>query len=215
MLTSIVGAVVTLTQPPTDLRSFLMGVAGVQPLAGGADAVGGGILPPVAGTWVASQSPLGESLVGTLEAPLAGAPGSPVTSGTTDAPLDVNALGRVSAESGTAPPVPHAVSAIHAGSSLPVVLGGIVLSVSLSALAAAALPGAGGLGLITLAGVRVGYRQAKAGIAVRTTGIAHFARQGPLGIVRSGSLVAVHQPRALRVVRPPALAADHLLDEVA
>ena len=62
--------------------------------------------------------------------------------------------------------------------------------------------------------MRVGYRQAKAGVALRTTGIAHFARPGPLGIVRSGSLVVV-RPRALRVVRPGALSAEHLLDKVA
>ncbi len=77
-----------------------------------------------------------------------------------------------------------------------------MLPVSLAALAALALPGAGGLTILTAAGVRVGYRQAKAGFAVRTAGIARFARPGavPLGVVRSGSLVVV-RPRALRVVR--------------
>ena len=76
--------------------------------------------------------------------------------------------------------------------------------------------------IIALAGVRVGYRQAKAGVALRTTGIAHFARPGPLGVVRSGSLVVVRprglrvvRPRALRVVRPGALSAGGLLDKVA
>ena len=137
-----------------------------------------------------------------------------MTGETTRATLDVSALGRASATSRMAPPAPDAAFPIRAGSSFRHVLGGIVLSVSLWALAAAALPGASGLGLITLAGVRVGYRQAKAGAAVHTTGIAHFARRGPLGIVRSGSLVVVH-PRALRVVRPEALPAEHLLDEVA
>ncbi len=78
--------------------------------------------------------------------------------------------------------------------------------ISLWALAAGALPGAGGLVIATLAGVRVGYRQAKAGFALRTTGIAHFTRPGPLAIVR---------PMALRVVRPGALSAEHLLDKAA
>jgi hypothetical protein len=91
-----------------------------------------------------------------------------------------------------------------------------VLPISLAALAALALPGAGGLTILTAAGVRVGYRQAKAGNSVRTVGIARFARPGavPLGVVRSGSEVVV-RPRALRVVRPRALSAEHLLDEVA
>ena len=89
-----------------------------------------------------------------------------------------------------------------------------VLPISLAALAALALPGAGGLTILTAAGVRVGYRQAKAGFAVRTAGIARFARPGavPLGVVRSGSLVVV-RPRALRVVRPRALSAGCLLDD--
>ena len=52
--------------------------------------------------------------------------------------------------------------------------------------------------ILTLAGVRVGYRQAKAGFVLRTTGIARFAGPGPLGVVRPG---------ALRVVRPEALSA--------
>ena len=88
--------------------------------------------------------------------------------------------------------------------------------VSLAALAAVALPGVGGLVILTAAGVRVGYRQAKAGFALRTAGIARFARPGavPLGVVRSGSLVVV-RPRALRVVRPGALSAGCLLDKVA
>ena len=90
------------------------------------------------------------------------------------------------------------------------------VAVSLSALVAAALPGVGGLVIITAAGVRVGYRQAKAGFALRTAGIARFAHPGavPLGVVRSGSLVVV-RPRALRVVRPGALSAGCLLDKVA
>ena len=91
-----------------------------------------------------------------------------------------------------------------------------VLPISLAALALLALPGTGGLTILTAAGVRVGYRQANAGFAVRTAGIARFARPGavPLGVVRSGSLVVI-RPRALRVVRPGAVSAGCLLDEVA
>jgi hypothetical protein len=82
---------------------------------------------------------------------------------------------------------------------------------SLWALAAVALPGLGGLLILTLAGVRIGYRQAKAGSVLRTTGIARFARAGPLGVVRSGSLVVVG-PRRLRVVRSGLSSSGSLLE---
>ena len=83
-------------------------------------------------------------------------------------------------------------------------------------LAALALPGTGGLTILTAAGVRIGYRQAKVGFVVQTGGIARFARPGagPIGVVRSGSLVVVRL-RSLRVVRPGALRAGYLLDKVA
>ena len=90
----------------------------------------------------------------------------------------------------------------------------LLLVASLWALAAAALPGVGGLVIITATGVRVGYRQAKAGFALQAAGIARFAGPRPLGVVRSGSLVVV-RPRALRVARPGPLSAGCVLDEVA
>jgi hypothetical protein len=130
------------------------------------------------------------------------------------ATLDVIAVGRASAVSGMAPLAPDAAVPIGAGSSFRHVFSGLLLPVSLWALAAGALPGAGGFVIITLAGARVGYRQAKAGVALRTTGIAHFARPGPLGIVRPMALPVV-VPRALHVLRPGALSAEHLLDKVA
>jgi hypothetical protein len=65
--------------------------------------------------------------------------------------------------------------------------------------------------ILTLAGVRIGYRQAKAGFALRAAGIARFAGPGPLGVVRSGSLVVV-RPRGLHVVRPGALSDGSLLE---
>jgi len=73
-------------------------------------------------------------------------------------------------------------------------------SVSLAELAAAALPGIAGLLFFFAAGVRVGHRQAKFGFVMQTTGVMRFARPGPLGVVRSGSLVSVHRrtPRAQR-----------------
>jgi hypothetical protein len=55
----------------------------------------------------------------------------------------------------------------------------------------------------TAAGIRIGYWQAKSGRALRASGIARFAVAGPVGIVRSGSVVAL-RPSARRVVRPAA-----------
>jgi hypothetical protein len=233
MLTSVAGAVVPLTQLPSDLFSFLLGIAGVQPVVGGLAGTDGPGLSAAAGASVASRLPLGlprarlsgpplagisgPPLAGISGPPLAGISGLPVTGEATGvAPLDVIALGRTSAVSGMAPPAPDAAFPIGAGSSFRHVFSGLLLPVSLWALAASALPWVGGLGFITLAGVRVGYRQAKAGFALRTTGIAHFARPGavPLGVVRSGSLVVI-RPRALRVVRPGVLSAGCLLDKVA
>ena len=115
-----------------------------------------------------------------------------------------------------APVAPGAAFPIGAGSSFRQVFGELLLPVSLWALAAGALPGVGGLVILFSTGARLGYRQAKAGFAVRTAGIASFLRSGavPLGVVRSGSLVVI-RPLALRVARPGALSVDHLLDKVA
>ncbi len=88
----------------------------------------------------------------------------------------------------------------------------IAAHLSLAALAAAALPGLGGLLILTAAGVRIGYRQAKANFVLRASNFARFTRQGPIGIVRSGSLIAV-RPRPLRLMAP--VPAEGLLGEVA
>jgi hypothetical protein len=77
----------------------------------------------------------------------------------------------------------------------------LLVSVSLWALIAAALPGLGGLAAIGATGVRFGYRQAKAGLALRTTELARFAAGGPIGIVRSDSLI-VMSPRSMRDLPP-------------
>ena len=208
MLRSVAEAIVLLAQLPSDLFSFLLGIAGVQPVVGGLGGSHGRGRSAAAGASVASRLPLGLRLAGISGPPLAGISGLPLAgnAATEVATLDVNAVGRASAVSGMAPLAPDAAFPIGAGSSFRHVFGEILLPVSLWALAAGALPGAGGLGFITLAGVRVGYRQAKAGVALRITGIAHFAHPGPLGVVR---------PKALRFARPGALSADHLLDKVA
>ena len=81
-------------------------------------------------------------------------------------------------------------------------LGEVLAPISLMALIAVVVPGVCGLLLISGVGVRIGYRQAKAGLALRASGIARFAGPGPLGVVGSGGLVALRRPRPVRVLRP-------------
>jgi hypothetical protein len=83
--------------------------------------------------------------------------------------------------------------------------GGLVIvaaavAASLAALVAAAFPGLAGLFLPTAAGARIGYRQAKARTAMRTSGTARFSAVGPIGIVRSGALVTL-RPNSSRLAR--------------
>jgi hypothetical protein len=68
----------------------------------------------------------------------------------------------------------------------------VVVSVSIWALVYAALPGLGGLLSFGAIGVRIGYRQSSAGIALRSPELARFVRPGPIGVARTGSLVSVH-----------------------
>jgi hypothetical protein len=88
----------------------------------------------------------------------------------------------------------------------------VVVAVSLSAMFVAALPGLAGLVLPAAAGMHIGYRQAKAGRTVRNSGIARLAAPGPIGVVRSGSLIALRRPsRRL----PPANSEGRAQQEVA
>ncbi len=232
MLTPVAGAVVPLTQLQSEFYSFLLGIAGVEPVVAGLGGVAGAGLSPAADASVASQW--------LLVLALAAIPGGPLAGNATG----VGTLGGIAASifGATTPPLapngaismgvqsffrhadselllPGSVSALAAvalpgAGGLMILTAAGVLPISLAALAAVALPGAGGLVILTAAGVRVGYRQAKAGFVLQAAGIARFAGPGPLGVVRSGSLVVV-RPRALRVVRPGAFSAGCVLDKVA
>ena len=229
MLTSVAaGAVVPLTQLQSDLYSFLLGIVGVQPVVAGVGGVAGAGLSPAADALVAWQWRLVLSLAAIPDGPWAGNATGIATLGglaasifgatTQVAPNGAIPMGTQSffrsADSDLL--LPGSLAALPGAAGLAILTAAGVLPVSLAALAALALSGAGGLVILTGAGVRVGYRQAKAGFALRTAGIARFARPGavPLGVVRSGSLVVV-RPRALRVARPGALSAGSLLDKVA
>ena len=120
-------------------------------------------------------------------------------------------------------PAGTVVDTAKASDAVPSLLKGaaaaLLISVSLWALFTAALPGLGGLAAIGATGVRIGYRQAKAGLALHSTELARFAPAGPIGIVRSDSLI-VMRPSAVRDVRPDLRIVDRaphlrLLDRVA
>jgi len=102
-----------------------------------------------------------------------------------------------------APPAPAAepVAAPQNRSAVPAFIKGavaaVVLSVSLWALFTAALPGLSGLAALSATGMRIGYRQAKAGSALHATELGRFVASGPIGIVRSDSLIAL-RPRSSR-----------------
>ena len=86
--------------------------------------------------------------------------------------------GRASSLPGMAPPAPNGAIPMGVRSFPRHALHDLPVAVSLAALAAVALPAVGGLVILTLAVVRVGYRQEKADFALRTAGIARFARRG-------------------------------------
>ncbi|KUI09617.1 hypothetical protein AU190_03900 [Mycolicibacterium acapulense] len=119
---------------------------------------------------------------------------------TTDTVQPLSVSGTVSLSTAAAP--------TSAKSIFEHVIEAVLVPASLTALAAVALPGVGALLIVAAAGIRVGYRQAKAAVALRASGIARFAAQGPLGVVRSGSMVALRQrargPRTKRAVCPEA-----------
>lgn len=80
-------------------------------------------------------------------------------------------------------------------------------NVTLTELALAALPGVAGLLFFFATGIGLGHRQAKFGFVMATSGSLRFAVRGPLGVVRSGSVVEVHSRKKARAAEK-ALAAQ-------
>ena len=145
MLTSVAGAVVPPTQLQSDLSSFSLGIAGVEPVGNGLGGIDGAGLSATAGA----------SIFGAM-----------------------SEAGRASSLPGMAPPAPNGAIPMGVRSFPRHALRDLPVAVSLAALAAVALPAVGGLVILTLAVVRVGYRQEKADFALRTAGLARFARRG-------------------------------------
>ena len=203
MLASVNDALVPLAQLPGDLYSLLvgagMGATTVVPATIGSSPR----VSAAAGTGLRSAtSPAGPQFLPL--SPFAGMPFlGDVTAPATLGGITAAGLSAHLSISGTAPLATGGTVPAGPLSFLENTVRAVLAPASLAALAAFALPGIGGLLVICAAGMRVGYRQAKAALTVRATGISRFARQGPLGVVRSSSLVVLHarHPRALRGVR--------------
>jgi len=215
MLTSVFGAFIPLTQLQSDLYSFLMGLADGVPIDKRSEDTGGAGRSAVANASVASQLRLVLLLAGVR------VPGVPAAGSAEAATLGrvATSILTVTSELARAPWLPGMASptpndnplAMGLRSFVPQTVSDIPRAASMWALAAVALSGLGGLVIVTLAGVRIGYRQAKAAVELRTTAIARFARSGPIGIVQSGSMVLI-RTRGLRVACPGPLRAEALFE---
>jgi hypothetical protein len=213
MLTSVTVAVLSLASVASDLYTLL--AAGAQ-VATATATIGGGAgydLGPVA----AADAPLVPTV---MPAPQV-LPSSDIWAAHGDVAALAKAGGFATAglseELSISGAAPLAMQGITPTGVLPVLehaVRALLVPASLSALAALALPGVGGLLIVCAAGIRIGYRQAKAGLMLRASGIARFAGSGPLGVVRSGSLIAL-RPRAVRVARPTVSRAAAFLDQAA
>lgn len=199
MLSQVYGAVIPLAQVPSDLYALLGIQRTTAPLIGR-----GGVArltvdraAPLFGPR-ASQSPV-VVLTEKVDGPLFGTMTPPAPS--IGAVAKTGLLGQEMAIHEMASLAPQGARPTDNRSLFQHVVSAILVPASLTALAALALPGIAGLLVISAAGIRVGYRQAKAGWAVRVAGIARFAGSGPMGIVRSGGLIALHG-RTLRPNRP-------------
>jgi hypothetical protein len=149
--TSVVGAVVPLTQLPSDLSSFLLGIAGVAPVEDGSGLIDGAGLAAAAGGSGVSQAPLVLPFTGVSGVPVAGNATRVATT------LDVILLGRASALSGIAPQAPSSAFPMGTESFFPNRFDELLLITSMWALAAVALPGIGGFVILTVVGVRIQY----------------------------------------------------------
>ena len=142
------------------------------------------------------------------------AQGAPHAMSLTDLPIDHDFLQQISmtvaAGAASLPAIARAVtdqvrSQLGFPSDSPCV-STFIRSVSVWALFTAAALGIFGIISLTGLGVTMGFRQARAGFALQTCGLARFTGPGPLGVVREGGFVDIRSrcsgtgPPRLRVV---------------
>ena len=202
MLTAVTNAVVPLVQLPSDLYYDVL-----VPSVTATTTVGGGVNPDATVPVLANRATQSLQAAPII---LAGGMALPadIVPLATRGDVELTGLSNELPASGTASGAQDVIAQSGLGSFLENTVSALFVPASLSALAAVALPGVAGLLIICALGMRIGYRQAKALFEVRRAGIASFAGPGPLGVVRSGSLIAlspralgVRPDRALRVVR--------------
>jgi hypothetical protein len=206
---------------PNNLLSLLgippMGEAPTVALTAGG--IGGSLF--AGGLYTAARMQLASSL-----AVPTGWPGMLIAPGDSAALASARATAHPTPEgvgaSGAVEQHPVGIKAVLAGGILPEQLrsvlqhtvDAILAPLSMLALAALASPGVAGLLLLSLAGMFVGYRQASAASMLRAVGIARFVKAGPLGVVRSGGLVALHA-RPSTAARPESHRSRPVLESVA
>jgi hypothetical protein len=189
VITAVANAGASLSQLPSEL-SELLGASATVPTAVTGTTTGGH--PVISAKSLADMVPAASPLPSILALPGVQSVPAPNATSTPVTLLDF-ATPQVDAGATTAAP---AAAPIPSGthdilSIVEHVIGAFVASVSLTALLAVALPGIGGLLATCAAGIRVGYRQAKAGAELPGTAISRFVGSGPVGVVRSGSQVSL------------------------
>ena len=213
-LTSVTNAVVPLVNLPSDLYSKFS-----VPTITATSTVSGGVNPDVTTPLLGAGASQPDQAAPIF---LAGGMALPADIAPPETLRDIvtTGLSNQLPASGIATPAQDGVVQSGLGSFLEHTVSALFVPASLSALAAVALPGVGGLLIICGLGTRLGYRQAKALLEVRRAGIAVFAGPGPLGVVRAGSLIALHPrgvrpDRTLRVVRSETSNVVSLQDQAA
>ncbi|MCV7132645.1 hypothetical protein H7J06_06555 [Mycobacterium hodleri] len=200
VLTSAGDAGTSLTTLPSDLAGLLgVDTTVATPSIGASTGLPRQMrtVTPDPATPVWSAAPDLSSLLGAAGDPATVAPALPVV------PMDVATKGPVSGPVEATPPAsaPEPSGKNDVLSTVEHAIGAFVATVSLTALAAWALPGILGLLTTCAAGIRVGYRQARAASALPNTAISRFVGSGPVGVVRSSSQVEMRS-RTPRVVQP-------------
>lgn len=207
VFTSANDAGASLTALPSDLAGLLLpGVSGTTPSIGAATGLSRTTRVPAPSPGIPVWSALPElpGLAVAPSEPVVAAPAAPAV-----VPMDVVTSGPISSPVAETPPAntPEPSGKSDVLSQVEHAIGAFVATVSLTALAAVALPGLLGLLTTCAAGVRVGYRQAKAASALPHTAISRFVGSGPIGVVRSSSQVEMRS-RASRVARPAPVPAE-------
>jgi hypothetical protein len=199
MLSAVVNAVAEVAQVPKDL----LGMFGIP--------AGEGVRAPLFGSGSVghvSRVPVDTPLFGNeVQLPQVAAVNAPLFGNVVQA-ADFGGVATVGLSHQLAAGLEPAPSSVSPATSsfLDNVVRSVLVPASLTALAAIAVPGIAGLLIVCIAGIRVGYRQAKAGLALKLSGIARFAGPGPMGVVRSGSMITLHS-RTSRLTRPHGLRA--------